>query len=118
MSGPGLRPAAKAGLGSRQMKLTPSNGSNALPIVGNSFSEAQVADAYRSGEGFALNQTEALKWYRKAAAQKNAYAQMRIGEVYLNGTGVERNLDQAFRYFQQGANSKSPGRPILSRRHV
>ena len=45
----------------------------------------------------------ALKWFRKAALQKNAIAQNSIGEYYEKGLGVEQDLEQAKTWYRKAA---------------
>lgn len=45
----------------------------------------------------------ALKWFRKAALQKNAIAQNSIGEYYEKGLGVEQDLEQAETWYKKAA---------------
>ena len=45
---------------------------------------------YADGLGVEKNNTEAVKWYRKAAEQGYAGAQANLGVMYENGRGVKR----------------------------
>jgi TPR repeat protein len=46
---------------------------------------------YDNGEGVPENNSEAVKWYRRAAEQGNATAQNNIGVMYDEGKGVIQN---------------------------
>jgi TPR repeat protein len=67
---------------------------------------AQSADeAYRKGQDFEKKQnyTEAMRWYRAAAAQGNARAQFGIGNLYTAGEGVAKDYSEALRWFRLAA---------------
>ena len=49
------------------------------------------------------NYVEAVEWFRKAAAQKNAWAQLNLGCCYRDGEGVATNYVEAVRWFRQAA---------------
>ena len=49
------------------------------------------------------NYAEAVRWYRKAAAQGNAYAQYYLGLCYQKGQGVEIDVPRAYAWFQLAA---------------
>ena len=52
----------------------------------------------------AQNQTEAIRWYRKAAAQGNANAQFNLGVAHFAGQGgVAVNHTQAFAWYLKAA---------------
>ncbi|KOR29056.1 hypothetical protein TI05_15780, partial [Achromatium sp. WMS3] len=46
---------------------------------------------------------EALKWFRKAAAQGNFYAQRQIGIMYSKGQGVPQNYKKALTWYRKAA---------------
>lgn len=50
---------------------------------------------FDDGRGVAKDETEALKWYRKAADQGFVQAQIDLGGHYARGAGVPRNLARA-----------------------
>ncbi len=51
-----------------------------------------IGRAYNEGYGLCRNVTEAVKWYKRAAAAGNADAIGELGDVYLHGRGgLERN---------------------------
>jgi hypothetical protein len=49
-----------------------------------------AAIAYEMGEGVPRDQTQAARWFRKAADQGNAMAQSGLGKAYATGEGVPR----------------------------
>ena len=51
---------------------------------------------YATGEGVPENDSEAVKWYRKAADQGYASAQNNLGNMYYKGDGVPENNIRAY----------------------
>lgn len=51
--------------------------------------------------------TEAVKWYRRAAEQELALAQYNLGVMYAKGEGVPRNDQEAYVWFSLVAVSDS-----------
>ena len=49
--------------------------------------------------GLPEDNSQAIKWYQKAAEQGNGLAQMRIGDKYYYGTGVPQNDVEAYAWF-------------------
>jgi TPR repeat protein len=47
--------------------------------------------------------TQAIDWYRKAAARRNVVAQSLLGMSYMKGQGVEKDLAIAFDWFRKAA---------------
>jgi S1-C subfamily serine protease len=58
---------------------------------------------YDLGQGVPQNFTEALKWYKLAAARSNAVAQNNLGVMYLIGEGVPQNYFEASKWIQLSA---------------
>src|ERR1035438_5882856 len=50
---------------------------------------------YLGGLGLVKDETEAVKWYRKAAEQNDAHAQFGLGICYANGEGVAKDEAEA-----------------------
>ena len=72
----------------------------------NGEPEAQfiVGAAYRDGGPFlAQNDTEALKWFQKAADQGFPKAQTALGYAHELGRGVPRNYPEAARWYGEAA---------------
>lgn len=53
--------------------------------------------------GAARNGTEAVKWYRKAAAQEHADAQQALGRCHANAIGVTKNFMEAAAWYRKAA---------------
>jgi TPR repeat protein len=58
---------------------------------------------YVNGYGVPQNYTEALKWYRLAAAQGLAPAQTALGIMYVNGYGVPQDNAEALKWYHLAA---------------
>ena len=55
------------------------------------------------GAGVQKDQTEAVRWFRKAAAQGHAGAQNSLGACYAFGTGVDKNETEAAKLYRLAA---------------
>jgi TPR repeat protein len=69
----------------------------------------EMGRAYNVGGGVARDETEAVRWYRKAAEQGNAEAQRRLGLMYENGRGVPKDDGEAVRWFRKAAEQGDSG---------
>ena len=58
---------------------------------------------YRKGWGVAPDDTEAAKWYRKAAEQGDAVAQFNLGQMYEKGEGVGQDREEAVKWYREAA---------------
>ncbi|KAG0234249.1 hypothetical protein BGW42_006754, partial [Actinomortierella wolfii] len=67
--------------------------------------EAQVALAvmYEKGDVVEQNDSEAFKWYLRAAAHESTEAQVKVGMYLLNGNGTEVNHGAAIYWIRQAA---------------
>jgi TPR repeat protein len=72
----------------------------------------QLGLLYESGQGVQQDFAEAMRWYRKAAEQKEPHATCRIADLYRDGKGVERNLDEAAKWYQREANGTCRGAQV------
>ena len=65
---------------------------------------------YTTGTGVALNNTEAISWYEKAANLGNENAQINLGFMYISAQGVPKDLKKAAFYIKKakdGGSSKA-----------
>ena len=69
------------------------------------YGPGQIALAYyyESGTVLAINQTQAVELYRKAAQQGDPLAGWLVGRHYFLGNGVPRDLDVAQKWLKQSA---------------
>jgi TPR repeat protein len=58
---------------------------------------------YENGYGVTKDDTEAVKWFRKAAEQGNATGQYNLGIMYENGYGVTKDYSEAVKWYRKAA---------------
>jgi TPR repeat protein len=58
---------------------------------------------FAKGQGVPTNVVEAVKWFRKAAAQDYAAAEFNLGVSYALGRGVTKNEAEAVTWFRKAA---------------
>jgi TPR repeat protein len=74
---------------------------------GDPNAQYNIANMYKKGCGVAINYTEALIWYQKAAEQGVVMAQLDLAEMYHDGLGVAKNYQKAAEWYQKAANQGS-----------
>lgn len=67
----------------------------AAATAGDAEAQFRLGEAYYTGQGVALNEADAVKWWRPAAEQGHIKAQYRLGMALLIGRGVEKNAVEA-----------------------
>ena len=71
---------------------------------GDAMAQAQYASMLQFGQGVEKNETEALKWYQKAAEAGNAYAQASMGVFCQTGhCGVTKDFAKAAEWYRKAA---------------
>lgn len=65
-------------------------------------------DDFFFGRGRAVDYTQALYWYHKAADAGNMYSMNSIGLCYQHGHGVPQSTEQAVSWFEKAANAGNP----------
>jgi TPR repeat protein len=68
----------------------------------------ELGVCYVTGHGVDLDLTEAVAWFRKAAAAGDVQAQFNLGLVYLRGKGVEKDYRQAYEWLARAASAGDP----------
>ena len=58
---------------------------------------------YAKGQGVARDDYDAVKWFRKAAAQGHAESQYSLGVMYENGRGVMKDESEAAKWYRKAA---------------
>ncbi len=58
---------------------------------------------YNEGLGVELNETEAVKWYRRAAMRGNAASQLNLGYMYEFAEGVDKDNTEAVKWYRKSA---------------
>lgn len=73
---------------------------------------------YAEGRGVPQDSKEAVKWYRKAAAQGDAGAQFSLGVIYATGEGTPQDIIRAFMWFSvaEAASSDDVGKRAMKNR--
>lgn len=77
-------------------------------ILGETESQYKLAQKLALGDGVKENDTEAVKWYRKAAENGHPKAAMSMSRLYFTGEGVEQDDVQGAEWMlraAQGGNS-------------
>ena len=70
---------------------------------GSANAQYNLGAIYDNGDGVPEDDTEAVKWFRKAADQGHVNAQFNLGVMYANGEGVERNAAEAAAWYRKAA---------------
>lgn len=65
-------------------------------------------DDFYYGRGCAVDYTQALYWYHKAADEGNMYSKNSIGICYQEGHGVPQSDEQAVYWFRQASEAGNP----------
>jgi len=74
-----------------------------LAEQGNRDAQYNLGLMYESGQGVPQDNTEASKWYGKAAGQGSAEAQNSLGLMYNKGQGVPQDSEEAGKWFRKAA---------------
>ncbi len=71
---------------------------------GDTESQFQVAEKYHVGLGTEEDESEAVKWYKKAALQGHVEAMMKLGLIYyIGGDGVPEDDNESKKWYQMAA---------------
>ena len=69
---------------------------------------------FQSGQGSGQNFSEALRWYKLAAAKEQPLAQMNLGVMYQVGQGVRQDAIIARDWYQKSVdNGYAPATALL-----
>ncbi len=74
---------------------------------GNAKAMNGLANLYNNGQGVAVDEAEALKWYLKAAEAGYTIAWYNLGSMYKAGIGTSQNFEKAYEIFSKGASLKN-----------
>ena len=79
------------------------------PLAEQGYAKAQynLGVMYRIGDGVPQDNTETMKWYRKAAEQGIADAQYFLGVAFDSGQGVSQDSVQAYMWYSLAASRLS-----------
>jgi TPR repeat protein/class 3 adenylate cyclase len=64
----------------------------------------QLGYIYENGEGVAVNEAEAIRWYTKAATNGSPESQFNLAMMMEQGRGCPVNLRKAFYWYEKAAN--------------
>jgi len=74
-----------------------------MAASGDAESQNRLGDSYAFGQGVKKDQGEAVKWWRRAAAQNSPEAQYCLAVCYAEGQGVAVDLAEAVKWFRKAA---------------
>lgn len=77
--------------------------------AGGSNVGCNIAKMYDRDEGAQRNDSEAAKWYLKAAERGDAGCQYNLGLMYLEGRGVPKDMGNAIKWWRKAADQGSAG---------
>ncbi len=69
----------------------------------DAISNYNLGWVYSAGKGIGVSDTDAVKWYQKAAEQGLAAAQYNLGLMYAEGKGVAQSDTDAVKWYQKAA---------------
>jgi len=69
------------------------------------LAEQNLGVYYALGQSVTNNDSEAAKWYRKAAEQGFAEAQLDLGRCFDSGKGVTKDSAEAAKWYQRSGNN-------------
>ncbi|HTZ99655.1 MAG TPA: tetratricopeptide repeat protein [Candidatus Aquilonibacter sp.] len=100
-----LTPFVRAAGARSALKWTPAQRQALLDKAehGDRSSQMWLGCAYEQGWFGETNFPEALKWFRKAAAQGDPDAQFSLGRMYADGEGVAQNYKLAAGWYRMAA---------------
>lgn len=75
---------------------------------GDASAQVQLGLAYATGDGVAVDETEAVKWFRKAANQGHAAGEYFLSEMYSTGRGVSLDNFEALKWLRRSAEHGDP----------
>lgn len=90
---------------------------------GDFKAEFRLGYMYSKGEDLPKNESEAIRWFRKSAAQDYPPAQYALGQRYFFGIGIDKDLEEAVKWMKlaaserasEGPNSDGPSSESLQR---
>jgi TPR repeat protein len=78
------------------------------------LAEFELGQMYFHGTGVPQDFSEAIGWFRKAAAHGSASAQIQLGFAYRHGWGVKQDYAQAEKWYDMAAASSPVARHNLA----
>lgn len=75
---------------------------------GDVRAQVDIGMAYASGDGIELDESAAVKWFRRAAESGYPAGEYSLGEMYLTGRGVAQNASEAAVWIRRAAEGGEP----------
>ena len=93
-----------AGMFTNAQNVPPVDSIKQKAEAGDAMAQAQYASMLQFGQGVEKNETEAVKWYQKAAEAGSAYAQANMGVFcQTGGGGMAKDIAKAAEWFEKAA---------------
>jgi len=73
------------------------------PFAVTNISKQQLRNFSHTGRELPQNDAEAVRWYRRAAAQNHAMALYNLSNHYLSGRGVPQDTEEAIKWYRLAA---------------
>lgn len=70
-----------------------------LAEAGDPVAQNNIGFMYRKGRGIALDEEQAINWYRRSAEQGFADAMTNLGYMYDEGRTVEQDFVESYKWF-------------------
>jgi putative methionine-R-sulfoxide reductase with GAF domain len=84
-------PASAAAIETATLEQLRQMADNNIPAAENALGRR-----YATGDGVKLDESEAVRWFTRAAEQGNVAAQSKLGSLYYGGRGVPQDYNQAY----------------------
>lgn len=75
-----------------------------VAYAGDETAQVELGVIYLTGDGVPKDDTEAVKWLRKAAEQDSALGERYLAEMYFKGRGVTADNEEAAKWLRLAAN--------------
>ncbi|KAG0258924.1 hypothetical protein DFQ27_004392, partial [Actinomortierella ambigua] len=73
------------------------------PTLQDAEGWVNLAGKYRDGDGLSRSDSEAFRWYQRAADWGHVVAQRNLGELFLHGRGTQQSDSEAAKWYQKAA---------------
>ncbi|UDQ98048.1 tetratricopeptide repeat protein [Lentisphaerota bacterium WC36G] len=83
-------------------------GLRSLAISNNVYAQNALGEAFLNGYGVKQNYSQAMQFFKRAAAESYIPAIANVGFMYLNGIDVQPNTVRAMEYFQRSISKNYP----------
>jgi TPR repeat protein len=80
---------------------------------GDAIAQYKLGVCYDTGKVVTKDDSEAIKWFRKAAEQNNSDAECNLGLCYANGEGANKDVVEAVKWYRKAAEQNNPAAQCL-----